>query len=142
MFVNPALAQEVAATAEQMPAGDPARILFQFFVIFVVFYFFLIRPQQKRLREHQAMQAAVSKGDVIVTTGGIVGKVIRSNAEDLIVEIADGVRVTVVRDRIAAKRLEAPKSNVAADVANETGDADVGTDKKGSEGLKELLTKK
>ncbi len=142
MFVNPALAQEVAATAEQMPAGDPARILFQFFVIFVVFYFFLIRPQQKRLREHQAMQAAVSKGDVIVTTGGIVGKVIRSNAEDLIVEIADGVRVTVVRDRIAAKRLEAPKSNVAADVANENGDADVGTDKKGSEGLKELLTKK
>lgn len=143
MFVNPALAQEVAVTAEQMPAGDPARILFQFFVIFVVFYFFLIRPQQKRLREHQAMQAAVSKGDVVVTTGGIVGKVIRSNAEDLIVEIAEGVRVTVVRDRIAAKRSNALKPDVSsADAANENGTDDIGTDKKGSEGLKELLTKK
>ena len=49
MIFNPAIAQEAAAAAEQVPAGDPARILFQFFIIFVVFYFFLIRPQQKRL---------------------------------------------------------------------------------------------
>ncbi len=136
MIFNPAIAQEAAAAAEQVPAGDPARILFQFFIIFVVFYFFLIRPQQKRLREHQAMQAGVSKGDIIVTTGGIVGKVIRSHEEDLLVEIADGVRVTVVRDRIADN---VPSS--LKDAANEN-EEEFTTDKKGSEGLKELLTKK
>lgn len=141
MIFNPAIAQEAAAAAEQVPAGDPARILFQFFIIFVVFYFFLIRPQQKRLREHQAMQAGVSKGDIIVTTGGIVGKVIRSHEEDLLVEIADGVRVTVVRDRIAGKRMADNAPSSLKDAANEN-EEEFTTDKKGSEGLKELLTKK
>ena len=143
MFVNPAFAQEAVATAGQVPEGDPARILFQFFIIFVVFYFFLIRPQQKRLREHQAMQAAVAKGDVVVTSGGIVGKVVRSNTEDLLVEIAEGVRVTVLRDRIALKRQSASEAG-GSSVKNAANDdpEPFETDKKGSEGLKELLTKK
>lgn len=136
MFINPAFAQEVAAAADPAAAaGNPLRILFQFLVIFVVFYFFLIRPQQKKMKEHQLMQSNVTRGDTVVTSGGIVGKVIRSNEDELLVEIADGVRVTVVRDRILGKRSEPSKEFADGDSVNDNA-------KKGSEGLKEILTKK
>ena len=138
MFINPAFAQEAAATVADpaMAAANPLRILFQFLVIFVVFYFFLIRPQQKKMKEHATMQSTVARGDVVITNGGIVGKVIRSNPNDLLIEIADGVRVVVVRDRILAKREEAvDKSLLNGELANDNA-------KKGGEGLKDLLTKK
>lgn len=142
MFINPAFAQQAAATVDPAAvAGNPARILLQFLIIFVVFYFFLIRPQQKRMKDHQAMQLSVARGDIIVTTGGIVGKVIRSNAEDLVVEIADGVRVTVVRDRIAGKRSSPVRLDTSDADAEESNAANMNT-KKGSEGLKDILTKK
>ena len=138
MFISPAFAQEAAAVAADpaMAAANPLRILFQFLVIFVVFYFFLIRPQQKKMKEHATMQSSVARGDVIITNGGIIGKVIRSNPNDLLVEIADGVRVVVVRDRILAKREEnVDKSLLNDEQANDNA-------KKGGEGLKDLLTKK
>lgn len=138
MFISPAFAQEAAAVAADpaMAAANPLRILFQFLVIFVVFYFFLIRPQQKKMKEHMNMQSTVARGDTVVTNGGIVGKVIRSNPNDLLVEIADGVRVVVVRDRILAKREEnVDKSLLNDEQANDNA-------KKGGEGLKDLLTKK
>ena len=138
MFISPAFAQEAAAVAADpaMAAANPLRILFQFLVIFVVFYFFLIRPQQKKMKEHATMQSSVARGDVIITNGGIIGKVIRSNPNDLPVEIADGVRVVVVRDRILAKREEnVDKSLLNDEQANDNA-------KKGGEGLKDLLTKK
>ena len=138
MFISPAFAQEAAAVAADpaMAAANPLRILFQFLVIFVVFYFFLIRPQQKKMKEHVTMQSSVARGDVIITNGGIIGKVIRSNPNDLLVEIADGVRVVVVRDRILAKREEnVDKSLLNDEQANDNA-------KKGGEGLKDLLTKK
>lgn len=138
MFISPAFAQEAAAVAADpaMAAANPLRILFQFLVIFVVFYFFLIRPQQKKMKEHMTMQSTVARGDTVITNGGIVGKVIRSNPNDLLVEIADGVRVVVVRDRILAKREEnVDKSLLNDEQANDNA-------KKGGEGLKDLLTKK
>lgn len=138
MFISPAFAQEAAAVAADpaMAAANPLRILFQFLVIFVVFYFFLIRPQQKKMKEHMTMQSTVARGDTVVTNGGIIGKVIRSNPNDLLVEIADGVRVVVVRDRILAKREEnVDKSLLNDEQANDNA-------KKGGEGLKDLLTKK
>mgnify|MGYP002516979526 FL=1 len=138
MLINPAFAQEAAAVAADpaMAAANPLRILFQFLVIFVVFYFFLIRPQQKKMKEHMTMQSTVARGDTVITNGGIVGKVIRSNANDLLVEIADGVRVVVVRDRILAKRAEAVDKDFLKDEqANDNA-------RKGGEGLKDLLTKK
>ena len=73
MLINPAFATEAAASVDPAAAANPMRLLFQFLVIFVVFYFFLIRPQQKKLKEHQMMQMNVSRGDTIVTTGGVVG---------------------------------------------------------------------
>ena len=139
MLINPAFAQEAAATAaaavDPAAAVNPLRVLMQFLVIFAVFYFFLIRPQQKKLKEHQMMQMNVSRGDTVVTSGGIVGKVIRSNSDDLLIEIADGVRVVVVRDRILSRRSQPAEEFGEEESVNDNA-------KKGSAGLKDVLTKK
>lgn len=81
-------------------ATGPEGVLMQFMpliVIFAIFYFLLIRPQQKRLREQQTMLANIRKGDRVVTGGGIYGTVTKDDADELQVEIADGVRVRVQR---------------------------------------------
>jgi preprotein translocase subunit YajC len=73
--------------------------------IFGVFYFILIRPQQKKQKEHKAMIEALSRGDKVVTGGGIVGTVIKvePGKEEMFVEIAPNVRVTVLRSTLSAK---------------------------------------
>lgn len=71
-------------------------------LIFAIMWFLLIRPQQKKLKEHQAMVAALRKGDQIVTQGGMIGKVTRvKEGEEIEVEISEGVRVRVVRNTVA-----------------------------------------
>jgi len=69
-------------------------------LIFVVFYFLLIRPQTKRAKEHRAMVAALETGAEVVTSGGILGKVVELGEQFLVVEIADGVKVKVQRHTI------------------------------------------
>lgn len=70
-------------------------------LIFVIFYFLLIRPQQKRIKEHKAMVDALTRGDNVVTSGGIVGKIIRViDNEKAEVEIADNVNVQVIKSTI------------------------------------------
>ena len=70
-------------------------------LIFVIFYFFLIRPQQKRAKDHKAMVAALKRGDDVVTSGGIVGKVERILGEDkLDLSISENVTVQVVQSTI------------------------------------------
>jgi len=70
-------------------------------LIFVIFYFFLIRPQQKRAKEHKAMVAALKRGDEVVTSGGIVGRVERILGEDkLDLLISENVTVQVVQSTI------------------------------------------
>ena len=70
-------------------------------LIFVIFYFFLIRPQQKKAKEHKAMVAALKRGDEVVTSGGIVGRVERILGEDkLDLSISDNVTVQVVQSTI------------------------------------------
>ena len=71
-------------------------------LIFVVFYFLLIRPQAKRAKEHKAMVAGLAVGDEIVTSGGILGKVAEAGEQFLTVEIADGVQVKVQRHTVSA----------------------------------------
>lgn len=71
-------------------------------LIFVVFYFLLIRPQAKRAKEHKAMVAALAVGDEVVTAGGILGKVVETGDQFLTVELAEGVRVKVQRHTIGA----------------------------------------
>ncbi len=81
-------------------------IVFQlvpFVLIFVIMYFLLIRPQQKRMKAHQAMIAAVRKGDVVITSGGLTGKVrsVNDTDDEVVVELAKGVEVRVVRSSIS-----------------------------------------
>ncbi len=79
--------------------------LVPFVLIFVIMYFLIIRPQQRKARDHQDMLKNVRRGDQVVTTGGIVGKVTMATDDaDLEVEIADGVRVKVARGMIADVR--------------------------------------
>ena len=69
-------------------------------LVFVIFWFLLIRPQQKRMREHQAQIAAVKKGDQVVTGGGLIGKVTKVTDNEVEVELAQGVRVTAVKSTL------------------------------------------
>ncbi len=70
-------------------------------LIFAIMYFLLIRPQQKKVKEHQAMVAALRRGDQIVTQGGVLGKVIKVKEDNEVeVEIAAGVNVRIVRSTI------------------------------------------
>ncbi len=75
--------------------------LFPLLLIFVVFYMFLIRPQQKRAKEHEAKINAVQKNDDVITGGGLMGKVTKVADEYVEVEIASNVRVKVVKSTIA-----------------------------------------
>ena len=70
-------------------------------LIFAIMWFLLIRPQQKKLKEHQAMVAALRRGDQVVTQGGMIGKVSKVKDDELEVEVAEGVKVRVVRNTIA-----------------------------------------
>ena len=96
MFISDAFAQTAGA-------AEPS--IFQMFLplilIGAVFYFLLIRPQQKKMKEHNAMLDAIRRGDRIVTGGGIVGTVARVNDKDLLVDISQDVRVTVMRGTVA-----------------------------------------
>ncbi|MGE0828292.1 MAG: preprotein translocase subunit YajC [Hyphomonadaceae bacterium] len=72
--------------------------------ILVIFYFLLIRPQQRRLKAHQAMIAGLKKGDVVVTSGGLIGKVRSVQDDEARVELAPNVEVRVVRSTISEVR--------------------------------------
>ena len=77
--------------------------LFPLILIFAIMYFLLIRPQQKKMKEHQTMVAALRRGDQVVTQGGLIGKVlkVKEGANELEVELADGVKVRVVQSTIS-----------------------------------------
>lgn len=100
MLVTPAYAQTAGAAGPSLIAQLPF-----FIAIFAIFYFLLIRPQQKKLKQHQAMVEALRRGDQIVTAGGLVGKVtkVRDDGE-VEVELAPGVIVRVVKHTITAVR--------------------------------------
>lgn len=111
MFISEAFAQ--AETAAQ--TGSSTGMILQLVLIFAVFYVFLIRPQQKRIKQHEAMVSAVKKGDTVVTGGGIYAKVTdASDPIDLTVEIADGVSVKVNRGTIRDVILPEDKKAAAA----------------------------
>ncbi len=95
--ITPAYAQ--AAPAPAGPAGDLMTFL-PMIAIFVVFYFLLIRPQQKRAKETRAMLAALQKGDEVVTAGGIVGKISKLDEQYASIEVAPNVEIRVQRGAI------------------------------------------
>ena len=85
------------------PAGPGGITMPLMMVVFVViFYFLLIRPQQKKAKEHQALITKLAAGDEIVTTGGLLGKVVEVGDNFLTLEVADGVRVKVQKFQVAS----------------------------------------
>ena len=100
MLITPAFAQ-----TGQPGGGDFLVTLIPFVAIFAIMYFLIIRPQQQRLKSHRDMVANVKRGDTIITSGGIIGKVARVvDDSEIQVEIADNVRVRVVKSMIAEVR--------------------------------------
>lgn len=73
-------------------------------VLFIIFYFLLIRPQQKKAKEQKEMISSLQKGDNIVTSAGIFGRVVSVNDDSITVEIADNVRIKMVRDAVASRK--------------------------------------
>lgn len=104
MFATPAYASTAGAAAAG--GGTAAAVLqfLPFILIFVLFWFLLIRPQQKRMKQHQAMVAAVKRGDTVVLSNGMVGKVTRVEDAEAMVEVAQGVNTRVVKTMIAEVR--------------------------------------
>ena len=70
-------------------------------LVFVIMYFLILRPQQKKMRDHKALVAGLKKGDNIITQGGLLGRVTAVRDEDIEVEIAQGIKVRVVRGMVA-----------------------------------------
>lgn len=144
MFISPAYAQ--AAPGGAMGGLEAFLPLI---LIFVVFYFLLIRPQQKRMKQHKEMLANIRRGDRIVTNGGIVGQVQKVHDTDMDVEIAQGVKVKVMRDMVSTvlAKTEPVSGGKGGDDGQEAADegeaapaAPQGEQKAG--GLKSLLGRK
>jgi preprotein translocase subunit YajC len=92
------------AQAAQDTFGMLNTLLIPTMLIIGIMYFLMIRPQQKRLKEHQAMVAAIRRGDTIVTSGGIIGKVAKVEDQELQVEIAEGVKIKILRSTVSEVR--------------------------------------
>ena len=101
MFASPAYAQAAGASG-----GAAAFIQFvPLIAIFVIFYFLMIRPQQRRMKQHQQMITNLKRNDVVVLNSGVIGKVVRVEDKEIGVEIAQGVTVKVVKGMIAEVRV-------------------------------------
>jgi preprotein translocase subunit YajC len=101
MLISPAFAQAASPFG-----GDNMLVsLLPFILIFVIMYFLILRPQQKRQKQHQEMVKNVRRGDTVITSGGLVGKVTKVIDDDQIeVEVADDVRVRQMRSMVADVR--------------------------------------
>lgn len=108
----------VAWAADVDPSGGPSPLtsILPIILIFAVMYFLMIRPQQKRQKEHQAMISAIQKGDKVQTNGGIIGTITGLDQDALTVEIAPQVRVKVGRGFVA--RVIRPTDNAPAEKKN------------------------
>lgn len=95
MFATPAYAQAAGGGAAGLTSFVPIVL------IFVIMYFLMIRPQQKKVKAHKAMIEAVRRGDQVVTQGGLIGKVVKVADNEVEVEIATGVKVKVVKATLA-----------------------------------------
>lgn len=99
MFVSAAYAQAAGGAGA---APNPILQFLPLILIFAIMYFLMIRPQQKKMKEHQAMISAVRRGDEVITAGGVYGKVTKVREDETLdVEIAEGVKVRVAKSTLA-----------------------------------------
>jgi len=108
MFISQALAQTTEAATQAAEAAPMSGMLLQLILVVAIVYFILIRPQQKRIKKHEAELQAIIKGTKIVV-GGFLGTVVEVQEDNkLLVELANGVRVTVLRPYVAQVLFETP----------------------------------
>jgi preprotein translocase subunit YajC len=112
MFESPAFAQATnsGAAAGGMNIGAIVNMVFPLVLIFVIFYVLMIRPQQKRMKQHQDMLGGVKPRDTAVTTGGLIGKVTKVDDNEVELEVAQGVRVRVVKTMLSDIRPHGAKA--------------------------------
>ena len=108
MFITPAYAQGSLGSLFGGGAGGEGNLVIQllpFILIFVIMYFLILRPQQKRVKSHQEMVKNVRRGDTVITNGGLIGKVTKVIDDDQIeIEIADDVRIRQLRTMLTDVR--------------------------------------
>ena len=100
MLITPAFAQAAAGG----DANSMLMSLLPFALIFVIMYFLILRPQQKKVKDHAELVKNIRRGDTVVTSGGIIGKVTKVDDQELQVEIAEGVRIKIVRSTVSEVR--------------------------------------
>jgi preprotein translocase subunit YajC len=98
MFITPAFAQAAGSD----PLGGIGGLLFPMLIMIVIFFFLVIRPQQQRAKQHKEMVNQVRRGDTVVTSGGFVGKVVKSSdtSDEVEVELSDNMRVRVIKSTL------------------------------------------
>jgi preprotein translocase subunit YajC len=122
MFVTPAFAQAAGAAA---PGGalDPSGIVVQLapiLILVVIFWLLIFRPQQKKVKDHQELVKNIRRGDTVITSGGLVGKVTKVVDDDQIeFEISDGVRVRQMRQMISGVRAKGEPAKEKAESAKD-----------------------
>ena len=110
---SPPILMSLIQAAPAGQAGGAVATLFQFFpilIIFVIFYFLIMRPQSVRAKQHQAEIAAVKKGDEVITGGGIRGRVTKVIEDEAEIEIAQGVKIRVIKSTLSQVLTPASKS--------------------------------
>ena len=107
-----------AEAPAQSPLAGPGNMLFLVAIFFGIFYFMIIRPQQKQQKTHKAYLEALKKGDEVVTNGGLIGRIAGVQGDVLTLEIANNVRVRVLKDQVnrpfVVKEPPAPAAEDAA----------------------------
>ncbi len=122
MWISQALAQTTDGAPANSQSTGGSGALMQFLpliLIFVIFYFLLIRPQQRKMREHRAMIAGLRRGDKVLTSGGLIGTVNKVVSDtEILLEIAENVRIRVARsavNEILSRTNEAKEQDQTAD---------------------------
>ncbi|WP_398476769.1 preprotein translocase subunit YajC [Tardiphaga sp.] len=120
MFITPAFAQAAAAGND---TNSMLMSLLPFALIFVIMYFLILRPQQKKVKDHAEMVKNIRRGDTIVTSGGLVGKVTKVvDDEQVEFELAEGVRVRQLRSMISGVRTKGEPAKEKGDTKTEAKD--------------------
>lgn len=104
MFATPAFAQTAAGGDAAGFLSGPIGSMLPLIALFVLFYFLLIRPQQRRAKQHQQMISNIKRGDTVVLNDGVIGKVVRVEDKEVGVEVAQGVTVKVIKSMIGDVR--------------------------------------
>ena len=100
MFISSAFAQTAPAAAAGGDMQSSLMSMLPLVLMFVVLYFVMIRPQMKKQKEHRSMMEALSKGDEVVTVGGVLGKIAKLNENNLSLEVANGIEIQLQRSAV------------------------------------------